>query len=74
MMYEIYSEKYRTTQGDTWDLISLMFYDTPYRIKELIECNPQYADTLIFDGNIELNIPIINAKKSTNLAPWKRGA
>lgn len=73
-MYELYPEKYKTTQGDTWDMISLMFYDTPYRIKELIACNPQYSDTLIFDGNIELNIPIIEANKSTTLAPWKRGA
>lgn len=73
-MYDLYPEKYKTTQGDTWDLISSMFYGTPYRIKELIACNPQYSDTLIFDGNIELNIPIIEENKSTTLAPWKRGA
>lgn len=73
-MYEVYAEKYNTTQGDTWDIISMMFYGTPYKIKELIACNPQYSDTIIFDGNIELNIPIIETNKSTTLAPWKRGA
>lgn len=73
-MYDLYPEKYKTTQGDTWDLISLMFYDTPFKIKELISCNPEYSDTLIFDGNIELNIPIINKNTSSTLAPWKRGA
>ena len=73
-MYEIYPVKYRTIQGDTWDTISLAFYNTPYKVKELISCNPQYSDTLIFDGNIELNIPILDTDKSSTLAPWKRGA
>lgn len=73
-MYDLYREKYKTTQGDTWDMISLKFYGTPYKIKELIACNPKYSDTLIFDGNIKLNIPIIEKNKSNTLAPWKRGA
>lgn len=73
-MFELYPEKYKTTQGDTWDIISLMFYDTPFKINELISCNPEYSDTLIFDGNIELNIPIIEANTPNTLAPWKRGA
>lgn len=73
-MYELYPEQYKTTQGDTWDLISQMFYDTPYKVKELIACNPQHSDVLIFDGNIGLNIPILAKDTSTTLAPWKRGA
>lgn len=73
-MYEIYPEKYLTTQGDTWDMISLAFYGTPYKVKELIACNPQYSDTLILDGNIELSIPILEEESSPTLAPWKRGA
>lgn len=73
-MYKLYPEKYKTTQGDTWDLISLLFYDTPYKINELIAVNPDYSDTLVFDGNIMLNIPILEINTSTTLAPWKRGA
>ena len=67
-MYEL------SPEGDTWDLISLMFYGTPYKVKELIACNPKYSDTLVFDGNIKLDIPILNTNTSNTLAPWKRGA
>lgn len=73
MAYEVYPKKYVTTQGDTWDYISQIFYNTPFKIAELISCNKQYSDVLIFDGNIELNIPIIESASSTTLAPWKRG-
>lgn len=74
MAYEVYPKKYVTTQGETWDTISLDFYGNPYRIKELIECNRQYSDVLIFEANIELNIPILEDESPDTLAPWKRGA
>ena len=71
--YYVYPKKYVTTQGETWDTISLDFYGTPYRVKELIECNRMYSDVLIFDGNVELNIPILDEASASTLAPWKRG-
>lgn len=71
--YELYPKKYVTNQGETWDTISLDFYGNPYRIKELVDCNRQYSDVLIFEANVELNIPILE-DTSTTLAPWKRGA
>ena len=74
MAYDLYPQKYKTTQGETWDTISLDFYGTPYRMKELIECNRKYSDVLVFDGSVELNIPILEDKSSSTLAPWKRGA
>ena len=73
-MYEVYDNKYVTTQGETWDMISESAYGTPYRVAELISCNPEYSDVLIFDGNIELSIPIISKVTTNTLAPWKRGA
>ena len=72
--YEIYPKKYITNQGETWDTISLDFYGNPYHIKELIECNRQYSDVLVFKDCVELNIPILEEKSSNTLAPWKRGA
>ena len=72
--YDLYPQKYTTNQGETWDTISLDFYGTPYRIKELIECNRQYSDVLVFEANVELNIPILEDKLAVTLAPWKRGA
>lgn len=74
MNYDIYDEKYITKQGETWETISLDFYGTPFYIRELIYCNTQYSDILMFDANVELNIPILDSLKSDTLAPWKRGA
>lgn len=74
MKYELYPYVYITTQGETWDTISLDLYGSPYHVAELIECNRKYSDVLIFDANVELNIPVLEEKSSVTLAPWKRGA
>ena len=77
MSYELYPKKYKTTQGDTWESISMDFYGTPYMIAELISCNRQYANTLMFDGDVALSIPILDSlfykEEAKTLAPWKRG-
>lgn len=73
MAYDVYSKKYVTSQGETWESISMDFYGTPYRIKELISCNRKYSDVVIFDEVVELNIPILPDESSETLAPWKRG-
>lgn len=72
MAYETYPEKYVTNQGDTWESISMDFYGTPYKMAELIQCNSAYSDTLIFEGNIKLSIPILEEETAESLAPWKR--
>ena len=75
-MYDCYSKKYIASYGETWESISMNFYGTPYKIAELISCNPQYSDVLIFDENTELSIPVLenSTSESDTLAPWKRGA
>ena len=75
MAYECYPKKYTASYGETWESISMDFYGTPYKIAELISCNPQHSDVLIFEENTELQIPILNnASTGDTLAPWKRGA
>lgn len=75
MVHECYPNKYVASYGETWDSISMDFYGTPYKIAELISCNPQYSDILIFEENTELFIPILDdAQQADTLAPWKRGA
>lgn len=74
MAYEVYPKKYTTSQGETWESISMDFYGTPYKMAELISTNPKYADIAIFEGNVELSIPILEEEADTTLAPWKRGA
>ena len=73
--YECYPKPYIASYGETWDTISMDFYGTPFKIAELISCNPQYSDILIFEDNTELKIPILETtSQSDTLAPWKRGA
>lgn len=75
MAYECYPKKYIASYGETWDSISMDFYGTPFKIAELISCNPQYSDVLIFEENTELSIPILeDTSQQDTLAPWKRGA
>ena len=75
MAYVCYPKKYIASHGETWDVISLAFYGTPYKVAELIACNPELSDVLIFEENTELSIPILeDDSKETTLAPWKRGA
>lgn len=73
MAYDLYSTKYTTSQGESWDTISQDFYDTPYRVAELVACNPQYSDVLVFGDGVELAIPILSLDVATSLPPWKRG-
>ena len=72
-MYEKYPEKYITSQGETWETISMDFYGTPFKVSDLIKCNPQHSNVLVFEGNIALDIPILQEDKAESLAPWKRG-
>lgn len=75
MAYECYPKKYIASYGETWESISMDFYGTPYKMAELISCNSEYSDVLIFEENTELNIPILEEDTgSDTLAPWKRGA
>ena len=64
--------KYQTVQGDTWDMISLDFYNDEYRTDILIEANPDHIMTLKFNEGITLIIPIVEAEKPSTLPPWKR--
>lgn len=73
MTYDLYSTKYKTHQGETWDMISQDFYGTPFKMNDLIACNPNYADVLIFNEEVELNIPILEESSPDTLPPWKRG-
>lgn len=72
-MLNCYDTQYVTSQGETWDTISIDFYGTPYKVAELIECNPSLADVLIFEEGVKLNIPIMEEELPATLPPWKRG-
>ena len=63
---------YKTIQGDTFDSISLDFYDDEYLASEIIKLNPDHISTLVFDKDVELKIPVIETTLNESLPPWKR--
>ncbi|WP_343101889.1 tail protein X [Romboutsia sp. MSSM.1001216sp_RTP31141st1_G3_RTP31141_220114] len=63
---------YNTLQGDTFDSISLDFYDDEYYASEIIKANPDVGTILVFDEGVELNIPILDIEANSSLPPWKR--
>lgn len=70
--YDEYYE-YQTIQGDTWDSISLDFYDDEHYTSVLMDANPDHIKTLVFEEGITLKIPIIEEEPAETLPPWKRG-
>ncbi len=67
--------KYRTQQGDTWDLIALRMYPkvgAEKLMNILIEANADYIDTVIFPANIILDVPDVDVPVVSVLPPWRR--
>jgi hypothetical protein len=64
--------EYTTISGDTWDSISLDFYNDEHYTSELMNANPQYITTLVFDEGTTLKIPIIETPTPSTLPPWKQ--
>lgn len=50
---------YVTTQGDTFDSIAFWLYGDEKYMKDLIECNWDHADVLVFDSDVNLYAPDI---------------
>lgn len=68
------TQYYDTVQGDTWDMISLDYYGDEHYSHVLMQANPDYITTLVFDAGIRLLIPTINQTAAITLPPWKRSA
>ena len=63
---------YTTIQGDTYDSIAFKIYGNEHYMKDLIESNWQYADTLIFPSGIVLNVPEVKKETAAKNAPFWR--
>lgn len=65
--------KYTTKEGDMFDMIALNFYNEEKMATTIIEANPDYADVVIFDADIELIIPIVQDTEGIETKPpWRR--
>ncbi len=63
---------YLTLEGDTFDAISLDFYNAEKFASTIIQANPEYRQVLKFKAGITLKIPVIEEEKADSLPPWKR--
>lgn len=62
---------YVTAQGDTFDSIAFWFYGDEKYMKDIIECNWDKADTLVFDSGVKLYIPDIDEETSEEVPFWR---
>ena len=65
---------YITQEGDTFDELALDMYGDERLAHYIIDYNPDYADVLLFEANVELYLPIVeDAETPVSLPPWRRG-
>lgn len=65
--------KYRTIQGDTWDIIAFKVYNSlgEERLMHLlIDANPLYRNYVCFPAGVILNVPEVEIPRSNTLPPW----
>ena len=63
--------EYTTIQGDTWDGIAYKLYQDEGCMKQLIESNLEYADTLIFAAGIRLSCPETVSGSESSVPFWR---
>ena len=64
-----------TSDGDTFDMLALQYYNDEKLASAIIQENPDYCDTLIFDEGITLTIPdVSNVSAPETLPPWRRSS
>lgn len=65
---------YITVEGDTFDSLALRFYNDEKLASTIIQANPDYCGTLIFEAGVSLTIPeAATAVMPETLPPWRRG-
>ena len=62
-----------TVDGDTFDALALHYFNDEKLASTIIQANPDYCDTLIFDAGISLVIPeYYEVAYPETLPPWRR--
>ena len=63
---------YVTVRGDMWDKIAYDLLGSENYMGELIRCNPDLVEYVIFPSGVEVKIPDIDSTQ-TELPPWRNG-
>ena len=65
-------DTYRTTRGETWDMIVFREMGSEHYMQDLVDANPKYHGISIFNGTEILNIPDVSEQGAEYQAPWRR--
>lgn len=66
------SSQLRTIQGQAWDQAALDRYGSEKRMAVVMEANVEDLDTLLFGGDVELELPDVTPPAIKSLPPWER--
>ncbi len=65
-------KKYKTLQGDTWDLIAKKIYGSEKHLDHLMKHNFSLLDYFIFPGGIEVYTPELPQKEAEGIPEWRK--
>ena len=63
---------YIAESGDTWDSISLKFYEDEFRIELLMNANKDLMHIFVFGGGERVKIPELPEDVSSSLPDWRK--
>ena len=64
--------KYTTKKGDTFDIIAYNLYGNAEAVTPIMDANPDYIKTAVFDYGVELDIPDLDTTTdAAYLPPWR---
>ena len=67
------SKTHITAEGDTFDALALKYYNAEKLASTIIQANPDYCSTLIFEAGVSLTIPdMTTVTYPETLPPWRR--
>lgn len=62
-----------TRAGDTFDLLAIAAYNDEKLASRIIQENPRYANTIVFEAGVEIKMPVISSTETpSTLPPWRR--
>lgn len=63
---------HKTIEGETWDLISKIYYGSEKYVHELLISNPEYREYIVLPAGLEIVVPEIDIKTPMEIPPWRR--
>lgn len=69
-MYSRVGDKYKTDQGDIWDIIALRAFGDEHAMSDMIDANWDYIYQDVFPANVILNVPA-TASVEINFRPTR---